>query len=408
MPVVPGKPRFIGAVAPNSAAASVSWRAPSSGGSPITGYRLTVSPGGATHDYTAGTTSATITGLTNGTPYTFTIHASNAVGVGAESDQTPPVTPSLSALVRRTPANSGLLGVFDSTLGRNLTYGDLTVHTGSSTLTAGATYHRVLFLTALKVPSGDPITLDQCVVRGVPENLYTIGRTTSTPAHLIMVDTEIDGQGYDWDRVTTDGSQPGTGKAPSALMQPGMAFTAIRCRFHSGVDLLKPQDNPPGSYILIEDCLIHRPVFPRGSHSDLLHIAGSGAHDVTMRRTTLNGFRTDTGVPQRWASSSLVQWGSFPKEADGVTPRAVLRDILIEDCFVDGGTYASRLTPDGAAVCQNVVLRRNRMGLHHQYGTWATRNAAADGGSMVVEDTVWDITGTTDFGASVLAGQAIP
>ena len=73
--------------------AAVSWTAPAvDGGAPITAYLVTASPGGATAT-TAGATTATVSGLVNGTAYTFTVAASNAAGQGAPSAASAPVTP---------------------------------------------------------------------------------------------------------------------------------------------------------------------------------------------------------------------------------------------------------------------------------------------------------------------------
>jgi Zn-dependent metalloprotease len=75
--------------------ATVSFPAPFSGGSPITGYTVRVSPGGQTVT-TSGSRVAFVYGLTNGTPYTFTVSATNSAGEGPQSLATPPVIPGSS------------------------------------------------------------------------------------------------------------------------------------------------------------------------------------------------------------------------------------------------------------------------------------------------------------------------
>jgi hypothetical protein len=90
---VPGAPT-IGTATGANASASVTFTAPASdGGSPITGYRVTSSPGGVTA--TGSASPITITGLTNGTAYTFTVAAQNLVGYGAESAASNSVTPAV-------------------------------------------------------------------------------------------------------------------------------------------------------------------------------------------------------------------------------------------------------------------------------------------------------------------------
>jgi uncharacterized protein (TIGR02145 family) len=88
---VPGAPTSPVATAGN-AQASVAFTAPvSNGGSAITGYRVTSSPGSKT---ATGTSSPiVVTGLTNGTAYTFTVVAINAVGNSVPSAASTAVTP---------------------------------------------------------------------------------------------------------------------------------------------------------------------------------------------------------------------------------------------------------------------------------------------------------------------------
>src|ERR1035437_8543587 len=89
---VPGAPT-IGTATAGNAQATVTFTAPASnGGSAITGYTVTSNPGSITK---TGTTSPiVVTGLTNGTAYTFTVVATNANGNGLASSASNSVTPS--------------------------------------------------------------------------------------------------------------------------------------------------------------------------------------------------------------------------------------------------------------------------------------------------------------------------
>jgi hypothetical protein len=97
---VPGAPTGVVAIAGN-AQATVSFTAPESGGSPITSYTVTSSPSGKT---AAGASSPiSVTGLTNGTSYTFTVTATNAVGTGPASNPSNSITPIAPATVPGAP-----------------------------------------------------------------------------------------------------------------------------------------------------------------------------------------------------------------------------------------------------------------------------------------------------------------
>jgi len=81
----PGQPQNPTATPTDTGNVDVTWTAPvNSGASAITSYEVTASPGG--RNCTTGGLDCTITGLTPGTEYFFTIRAINAQGAGLPSD----------------------------------------------------------------------------------------------------------------------------------------------------------------------------------------------------------------------------------------------------------------------------------------------------------------------------------
>lgn len=113
---------------------NATWRfiAPASNGKPITAYDVRTTPGGATANCTAGA-DCTVSGLANGTAYTFSARAINVHGPGpwsVESDQVTPYgtpgTPAVAATVTSQWAPSGSI---------TATWGAVTSGGGSTTYT---------------------------------------------------------------------------------------------------------------------------------------------------------------------------------------------------------------------------------------------------------------------------------
>jgi len=113
----------------------LTWTAPSSnGGSTITSYTATGSPGGATCS-SAGLT-CTVTGLTNGTTYSFTVRATNGVGTG-------PASNALSAKPITVPAApQSLVASQNKTKGVNLAWSAPPTD-GGSPVTGYRIYRRI-------------------------------------------------------------------------------------------------------------------------------------------------------------------------------------------------------------------------------------------------------------------------
>jgi YVTN family beta-propeller protein len=93
-PVLPASaPRAVTATA-GDASAEVSWTAPASSGSfPISTYQVVAAPGGQTCLIAVPALTCTVTGLTNGTAYTFAVRALTGAGWGSWSADSDPVTP---------------------------------------------------------------------------------------------------------------------------------------------------------------------------------------------------------------------------------------------------------------------------------------------------------------------------
>ncbi|KAI8463078.1 MAG: fibronectin type III [Monoraphidium minutum] len=103
---VPDPPTNVTAVAGDDNA-TVAWTAPAdTGGSAITGY--TASPGSVTKS--CPESPCTVTGLTNGVPYTFTVAAINSIGTSIPSTPSAPVTPTAGGGGQGDPQFTGFDG----------------------------------------------------------------------------------------------------------------------------------------------------------------------------------------------------------------------------------------------------------------------------------------------------------
>ena len=97
VPYVPSAPLSPAATQTGATTATVTWTAPLSPGSqPITGYTVTPSTGGTPVTVAGNVLTASMTGLTTGTPVTFTVKATNSVG-----------RPNCAGCTYRTRSNAG-------------------------------------------------------------------------------------------------------------------------------------------------------------------------------------------------------------------------------------------------------------------------------------------------------------
>ncbi len=181
---VPGSPTGVTA-APGNAQALVSWTAPASnGGSAITGYTVASSPGSAGCT-TTGALSCTVSGLTNGQPYTFTVTATNAAGTGlpssASSSVTPATVPGAPTAVTATRGNAQALVSWTAPASNGGSA--ITGYTvASSPGSAGCTTTGALSCTVSGLSNGQPYTFTVTATNGVGTGPASSASNSVTPA----------------------------------------------------------------------------------------------------------------------------------------------------------------------------------------------------------------------------------
>ena len=168
---VPGAPTIVSATLGN-AQVTVTFNAPASnGGAAITGYTVTPYIGLVAQGVTTGTTSPiVVTGLTNGTAYTFTVTATNSVGSTASASSAsvtpyaPPVASNSTAIVQVnssanviTPGISGAVNASGLTILTPTSHGTISATVGNTFLyTPTANYYGVDTVTyAVAGPGGN-------------------------------------------------------------------------------------------------------------------------------------------------------------------------------------------------------------------------------------------------------------
>ena len=131
--VVPGAPTSAIATA-GEVSASVAFTVPANnGGSAITGYTVTSTPGNFTG--TGASSPITVSGLANGYAYTFAVTATNSAGTGAASAASNSITPVGNNIEITTTTNVSALSLTTSS--------DLVVSSGKLTINAAKQVHSI-------------------------------------------------------------------------------------------------------------------------------------------------------------------------------------------------------------------------------------------------------------------------
>ena len=212
----PGAPT-IGTATGGNASASVSWTAPASnGGSPVTGYVVTPYIAGTAQTaqtFNSTATTETVTGLTNGTAYTFKVAAINSVGTGAQSaasnSVTPATTPGAPTIGTATPGNVSASLTWTapaSNGGAAITGYTVTPYIGATAQTAQTFNSTATTETVTGLTNGTAYTFEVAAINSVGTGAESAASNSVTPA-------------------TTPGT-PTIGTATSGNASAGVSWTA--------------------------------------------------------------------------------------------------------------------------------------------------------------------------------------
>jgi hypothetical protein len=176
------------AASPGDGSALVTVTGPSAGGLPTT-YLIQASPGGAACSFSGSAGDCTVTGLANGTAYTFTALAINGGGPSPVSPASNSVTP--SALTSEPSVPSGTPSAPSGSIARPGSPGKPTVVAGNATarvtVVAPASGGAVTSYTVTAHPGGRSCKVagksSSCVVTGLTNGKsYTFTATASNAA----------------------------------------------------------------------------------------------------------------------------------------------------------------------------------------------------------------------------------
>ncbi len=373
---VPGAPTGVSAVKGN-AQATVSFTAPvSDGGSAITSYTVTSSPGGFTA--TGASSPLTVTGLTNGTAYTFTVVATNSNGNSAASAPSAAVTPST------VPGSPTIVSAVAGNTQATISFA-APASNGGATITS---------YTVTSSPGGFTAT-------GAGSPLTVTGLTNGVTYTFTAVATNINGNS-----APSAASSPvipslSTPSAPTGLSIQSTTTSSITVSFTtpasdggSAITNYKYSINGGATYTAFSPSTTSSPVTISGLSMNTtypirlraVNSVGDGTESATLSATTA----TITGTPRVF----MIGDGSVGSYAANLqtakTTMGYGGTLTITTKVLDGTTGAYTGASDLTTANYDVVIMYTNGGIAYNSALGTNLNAyVASGGHLILNGFAW-------------------
>lgn len=387
----PSPPSIIGITA-GDAQVTVRYAAPvSDGGSPILSYTVSVTPG--THvisGITPTVFSQIVTGLVNGTSYTATVTAANALGsststpsavviptvgvvvkpsasttgvpVGAPGDTRTPFPGGFSALTLVDGAN----GVMPAALTGKMTWDS--ANKAYRLNAANQTYDGYNFVGRFLANANQlNLAFTRCYFNASLSNVGCFVPNGHTWGSLTFIDCEYNGNGPSDGRYDSSAGPYGVFSNQSLLgpSAPTDSFTLTRCNLYGGVDNI----DIPSCNVSITRCYIHDNTFYWSSsgvdtHSDPTQVftSASATYTATVNATTtltvsgaapfgvlsVGQLVIGTGIPTGTTVASVTNSTTIVMSAGATTSGSTsiylvppVRDVLVQYNYISGNTAST-------------------------------------------------------------------
>lgn len=258
---------------PGDGFVDITWVEPkSNGGSPINGYTVTALPGGLTCA-TSGATTCRIDGLTNGTAYTFTVVANNALGTGAKSSASPAVVP-LGRPAKPLPPTA-------KSIDRGLVVSWVAPNSGGS---------RIHNYTVTAEPSGKT-----CNSSGLSCTITNLENGSAYTLTVVATNSRGDSPPSDPSTPFTPFTKPSAVIKPTAQARPGSAVVAWEAPANNG--------SPISSYTVTSS-------------------PGRKSCTTTALTCTVIGLKNRTSYTFTVKATNAAGAGAASPASDPITPRA--------------------------------------------------------------------------------------